>query len=95
MYPADRPDNGWTTQEQTAKLKVGDIVAVNGNIVDYDKEVVRFIITDANMGNLQVMILSKRRAPQNLTTFDGIAKQRGDFWAFRRAKLIGKNWRIV
>ena len=95
MYPSDRPDNGWTTQEQTAKLKVGDIVAVNGNLVDYDKEVVRFIITDANIGTLQVMVLSKRHAPQNLTTFDGLAKQRGDFWAFRRAKLIGKNWRIV
>jgi len=95
MYPDDRPDNGWTTQEQTAKLKVGDIVAVNGNLVDYDKEVVRFIITNANIGNLQVMILSKRRARPNLTTFDGIDKQRGDFWAFRRAKLIGKNWRIV
>tara|TARA_Y100000310_G_scaffold205795_1_gene206131 strand:- start:369 stop:656 length:288 start_codon:yes stop_codon:yes gene_type:complete len=92
MYPPDRPDNGWTTQEQTAELKVGDIVAINGNLVDCDKEVMRFIITDANIGNLQVMVLSKRRDPQNLTTFDGLRKQRGDFWAFRRAKLIGKNW---
>lgn len=95
MYPGNRPDNGWTTPSQTAKLKVGDIIAINGNLVDYDKEVMRFIITDANIGNLQVMVLSKRQAPQNLTTFDGLDKQRGDFWAFRRAKLIGKNWRIV
>ena len=90
---ADRA-NGWTTKDQTAELKVGDIVSINGNLVDSDKETVRFIITNANIGTLTVMVLMCSRASSLAPQYrGGFIKHPGDSWTFRRAQLIGKNWR--
>ena len=76
----------WTTQEDTALLATGDIVALNGNLLDHDKEVLRFLIVDCAIGWVKAVILFH----SNL--YD---RKPGDTWTFRRAKLIGKNWRIV
>jgi hypothetical protein len=79
----------WTTQEDTALLTSGDIVALNGNLIDHDKEVLRFLIVDCAIGWVKTVILFRRGGDNwNLQNV-------GDTWTIRRAKLIGKNWRIV
>lgn len=79
----------WTTQEDTALLTSGDIVALNGNLIDPDKEVLRFLIVFASIGWVKTVILFD--APHH-----GMPMRKpGDTWTIRRAKLIGKNWRIV
>ena len=76
----------WTTQEDTALLATGDIVALNGILLDHDKEVLRFLIVDCAIGWVKTVILFH----------SGLHERKvGDTWTFRRAKLIGKNWRIL
>jgi len=84
--------NGWTTQEDAALLKRGDIVVLNGSIVDTDKERLRFLIVDCSIGWVKTVILFRR--PERYC-FNPGDKKPGDTWTFRRAKMIGKNWRIL
>ena len=81
----------WTTQEDTALLKRGDIVALNGNLTDCDKEVLRFLIVDCAIGWVKTVILFRSQ------NFSALSPERkpGYTWTIRRAKLIGKNWRII
>jgi len=76
------------TKEETAQLKTGDIVSwlfVTGS----QDEVMRFIIIESTKGWLKAVILYNPDIPEGSSTSPGST------WDFRRAKLIGKNWRVL
>ena len=80
------------TKEEAAQLKSGDIVVLN-DIASFglnsEKEVMRFILIESTKGWLKAVILYNPDIPE------GSSNWPGSTWDFRRAKLIGKNWRVL